>query len=240
MESRGDVVSFAQARTADCHGSGSCTLLLCWSEGEGEDAAERRLMETEHQRESQGGGGARDEPHATATEGHPQGGRLGTLAEPGPQRSDRSWRHSSGDALPTLSLSVLAGASGEAVDSAALRYLTANALQAKRKEEAEEEEQRSLQLESAEPGCWVREFDGDGDEVLLAHKVSPSLLDAPGSASVLGWQGKRRKRERRRKQVSLVDDPVIMLLKFQQSLPDDSGVVLHCQFLEVHVVMGCP
>ena len=46
----------------------------------------------------------------------PPGARPGLLAEPGPQRSDRSLRHSSGDALPTLSLPVLAGTSGEAAD----------------------------------------------------------------------------------------------------------------------------
>ena len=59
--------------------------------------------------------------------------RPGSVAEPGPQRSDRSLRHSSGAALPTLGLPVLDGASGEAVDSSALSFLTAQALEAKRK-----------------------------------------------------------------------------------------------------------
>ena len=61
--------------------------------------------------------------------------RRGILAEPGPQRSDRSLRHSSRDGLPTLALHSLAGSAGEAVDGAALSFLTAQALKAKIKEE---------------------------------------------------------------------------------------------------------
>ena len=66
----------------------------------------------------------------TVTTTHPQGDRgrpprvrPGSVAEPGPQRSDRSLRHSSGAALPTLGLPVLDGASGEAVGSSALSFL---------------------------------------------------------------------------------------------------------------------
>ena len=68
----------------------------------------------------------------------PPGARPGILAEPGPQRSDRSRRHFSGDCLPTLGLPVLAGALGEQVDSSALRFLTASALEAERKLEKQE------------------------------------------------------------------------------------------------------
>ena len=72
-----------------------------------------------------------------------QVGRPGILAEPGPQRSDRSRRHFSGDCLPTLGLPALAGPLGEQVGSSALRFLTASALEAKRKlEEAEKEAKR--------------------------------------------------------------------------------------------------
>ena len=55
----------------------------------------------------------------------PPGVRPGSLAEPRPQRSDRTARCSSGDTLPTLALPALAGSAGEAVDSSALRFLTA-------------------------------------------------------------------------------------------------------------------
>ena len=50
-------------------------------------------------------------------------------AEPLPQRSDRSRRHFSGDTHPTTGLPVLAGASGEVVDSSALAFLTRAALE---------------------------------------------------------------------------------------------------------------
>ena len=68
--------------------------------------------------------------------------RPGILAEPGPQRSDRSLRRSSGDGSPTLGLPVLAGASGESVDSSALSLLTAHTLEAKRKEEEEVQQEK--------------------------------------------------------------------------------------------------
>ena len=57
----------------------------------------------------------------------PPGERPGLLLEPGPQRSDRTVRRSSGDNLPTLALPVLAGSAGEAVDASSLRYLSAAA-----------------------------------------------------------------------------------------------------------------
>ena len=72
----------------------------------------------------------------------PPGARPGILAEPRAQRSDRSRRHFSGDRLPTLGLPVLAGALGEQVASSALRFLTASALESKRKLEEEEEVKR--------------------------------------------------------------------------------------------------
>ena len=119
-----------QARAADRpHGPGSCSPPQCWSEGEGGDAAERRPT---GERRPPPGPGRRVE-HAThyAAHGHRRlhlrSARPGILAEPGPQRSDRSRRHSSGDNLPTLALPVLAGSAGEAVDASSLRYLSAAA-----------------------------------------------------------------------------------------------------------------
>ena len=63
----------------------------------------------------------------------PPGARPGILAEPGPQRSDRSLRHSSGNA-PLLVVATLAAAAADGVDAAALAFLTARALEARRKE----------------------------------------------------------------------------------------------------------
>ena len=59
----------------------------------------------------------------------PLGARPGVQAEPGPQRSDRTVRRSSGGGLPTLGLPVLAGASGEVVDSSSLRFLVQRMLE---------------------------------------------------------------------------------------------------------------
>ena len=68
----------------------------------------------------------------------PPGVRPGSLAEPGPQRNDRTVRHSSKKALLTLGLLVLAGASGETVDASALGWLTVRALNEQRWAEDEE------------------------------------------------------------------------------------------------------
>ena len=135
----------ASALAADHpHGPGSCSPPQCWSEREGGDAAERRPTGTEDRRQGRGGGGARDALRPRAQETPPPGARPGILAEPGPQRSDRSRRHFSGDCLPTLGLPVLAGALGEQVDSSTLRLLTAAALKAKRKLEEEEKEKAKM------------------------------------------------------------------------------------------------
>ena len=65
----------------------------------------------------------------------PLGARPAPLSQvAGPQWSDRTVRHSTGDGLPTLAPSSLAGSAGEAVDGAALPFLPAQALEAKRKE----------------------------------------------------------------------------------------------------------
>ena len=69
----------------------------------------------------------------------PPGERPGILPEPLPQRSDRSRRHFSGDTHPTSGLPVLAGASGEVVDSSALAFLTRQTLLARAREKSEEE-----------------------------------------------------------------------------------------------------
>ena len=63
-------------------------------------------------------------------------GAPGILAEPGPQRSDRSLRHSS-EGAPPLVLVSLAG--GDAPDDATVAFLLSAALTMKKEEEEEEE-----------------------------------------------------------------------------------------------------
>ena len=66
----------------------------------------------------------------------PPGERPGLLAEPGPQRSDRTVRRSSGE-TPLLMVASLAAAAADVVDAATLSFLTAQALEDRRKEEEE-------------------------------------------------------------------------------------------------------
>ena len=79
------------------------------------------------------------------------GVRPGSLLDPGPQRSDRTVRHSAGE-VPLLVVASLADASADGVDAATLSFLTASALEARRKEEEErrkQEEQEFLNSLSA-------------------------------------------------------------------------------------------
>ena len=72
----------------------------------------------------------------------PPGVRPGSLAEPAPQRSDRSLRRSSGD-TPLLGVPSLADPSAEASDGRTLRFLLMKALALQKEEE--DEERRKLE-----------------------------------------------------------------------------------------------
>ena len=72
--------------------------------------------------------------------------RPGILAEPGPQRSDRTARHSSGTAL-SLSPPSLADAAVDTVDHSSLAFLLKVALQQKKDEE---EEARKVEMEQVQ------------------------------------------------------------------------------------------
>ena len=78
---------------------------------------------------------------------HLRGVRPGILPEPGLQRSDRTVRRFAGAALPTPGLPVLAGALGEAVDTSALRFLAAAALEDLRKLEEEAKVKKKVKEE---------------------------------------------------------------------------------------------
>ena len=78
----------------------------------------------------------------------PPGVRPGSLTEPGPQRSDRSLRRSSGQ-TPLLGEPSLADAPAEAIDGRTLRYLLKANL-ARKKYEEEEEEEKKFQEKAAE------------------------------------------------------------------------------------------
>ena len=88
---------------------------------------------------------AHDGPRAQTAP--PPGARPGILAEPGPLRSDRSLRHSSGGA-PSLALVSLAG--GDATDDATVAFLLSAALTKKKEEEEEERRKREEALRADE------------------------------------------------------------------------------------------
>ena len=136
----------------------------------------------------------------------PPGARPGILAEPQPQRSDRSRRHFSGDCLPTLGLPVVAGALGEQVDYSTLRFLTAAALKAKRKlEEEEKTKMKKLkeEMEAAEHEEKMLELNRrvQADFPLSAAERSAwrQWIGIAPAASSSSSAGKRRKRKKRRK-----------------------------------------
>ena len=141
---------------------------------------------------------------------HP-GERLGCLVDPGPQRSDHTVRRSEGDSLPTPGLPVLAGASGEAVDSSALSFFVQLAVKDRRREEeelavkkkkkekAEKELQQARRLRKAmrEAGFshdpWLPSDDGTHWHNTETNETRPY---PPSSSS--GARRKRKKRRRKR------------------------------------------
>ena len=83
---------------------------------------------------------------------HP-GERPGILAEPGPQQSDRTVRHSAGDSHPTPGLPVLAEVSGDAVDASCHALLVRRAVEKEvaklEKRRREIQQQASAAMEQA-------------------------------------------------------------------------------------------
>ena len=108
-------------------------------DGCGRGDAPLSSTETEHCHSHQGGGGARRARRPTGTEDTPPGVRPGSLSDPGPQRSDRTVRRSSG-AVPLLAVPVLAG--GDGVDGTALSFLVRRAVEDRKREKEEKEKEK--------------------------------------------------------------------------------------------------
>ena len=87
----------------------------------------------------------------------PPGVRPGSLSDPGPQRSDRTVRRSSGE-VPLLAVPVLAG--GDGVDGIALSFLVRRAVEDRKREKEEarkkKEAQEKADLELAKRDPWWR------------------------------------------------------------------------------------
>ena len=140
----------------------------------------------------------------------PPGMRPEQLPEtPGPQRSDRSLRRSSGDG-PLLVVASLAAATDDGVDAATLSFLTARALEDMRKDEEERKkkkeeakfEEKKLEYEARERAATLeldtlllvlfeRQTDKEMARVSCLSRARVALLNA-------SFKRKRKKRRKRR------------------------------------------
>ena len=128
---------------------------------------------------------------------HP-GVRPGSLFDPGPQRSDRTVRHSAGD---TLLLVVPALRGDDGVDGTTLRFLLKQNLSLKKKQEEEEKEGKRLERRQV----LLNEFFALAD-VPLQHRSPQQVSRLEALAKTLDdelaahpSQPSRRKRKKKRK-----------------------------------------
>ena len=137
----------------------------------------------------QGGGGVREARRPTAQKTPPPGERPGILAEPGPQRSDRTVRRSSGE-TPLLVVASLAAAAADGVDAVTLSFLKAQALEDRRKEE---EEERKV-MEELDVLCSI-------PIVQLTPLQRQRLAEHRRSGAVAAREERRRKKKRKKKKL---------------------------------------
>ena len=100
----------------------------------------------------------------------PPGERPGILAEPGPQRSDRTVRHFAGAGLPTLALPSLAGSAAEAVDASTLNFLLSQNLALQKKKDVEEKKKEK----EVEAKAVAELAQLDAELVLVGYSASPT------------------------------------------------------------------
>ena len=148
------------------------------------------------------------------------GVRPGSLFDPGPQRSDRTVRHSAGDA-PLLVVPALRGDDG--VDSTTLRFLLEQNLSLKKKQEEEEKErelkekkaqkvkreEKLLELEARQRAVsqeldtllmvpFVRRSDQEEERVVKLQMLL-QRLSRDRSALLLAPSKRKKKKKRRKK-----------------------------------------
>ena len=163
----------------------------------------------------------------------PPGVRPGSLVDPGPQRSDRTVRRSSGK-VPLLVVASLADASADGVDAATLSFLTASALEARRREEEEEKEKKrkvvvevlaraqervrdGLPLSSAEDAAW-RQWSGLPPKQEKRRKRKKRKKRRLPRTSSLPGRARRRHRQWHVSLRHVVDVPVVRFVLFPQVL----------------------
>ena len=120
------------------------------------------------------------------------GGGLGSLFDPGPQRSDRTVRHSAGEA-PSLLPPSLADAAADGVDRSSLAFLLKASLRLRKKQE--EEEARKVEMEQvlAVKEQWRARRKVLEDEFMaLLNLESRSSLQERRFPGTLGCPGRPR------------------------------------------------
>ena len=175
----------------------------------------RHSTEPEACHQGRGGGGVRAALRPTGTEDSPPGERPAPLSEvAGPQRSDRTVRHSAGEA-PLLVVPSLRGADG--VDGTTVSFLLAENLKLK-KEEGEKERRR--EGEEAEYEAHMQELDRRAHADL--RSLLPNLAHGGSGPATTPYRRGERKRGRRKNFLGVlvldkvVDVPVFINDKFQQ------------------------
>ena len=105
------------------------------------------------------------------------------------------------DGAPSLSLPSLADRTAEVVDSSSLRFLTASALEARRKEERKKEKEKQKAATAKElvvvPGVgeWVELVDEYGRTYFFNPQLGATRWSLPGSSSSSSTQKRKKKKE---------------------------------------------
>ena len=123
----------------------------------------------------------------------PPGVRPGSLSDPGPQRSDRTVRRSSG-AVPLLAVPVLAG--GDGVDGTALSFLVRRAVEDRKREKEEKEKEKARKKKEAQEKADL-EF-AKRDPWWAQHLADMKAMEERRNKASSSSKRKRKKRRKRR------------------------------------------
>ena len=123
----------------------------------------------------------------------PPGERPGILAEPGPQRSDRTVRRSSLE-TPLLAVPVLAG--GDGVDGTALSFLVRRAVEDRKREKEEEEKEKARKKKEAQEKADLEL--AKRDPWWAQHLADMKAMEERRYKASSSSKRKRKKRRKRR------------------------------------------
>ena len=123
----------------------------------------------------------------------PPGVRPGSLCDPGPQRSDRTVRRSSGE-VPLLAVPVLAG--GDGVDGTALSFLVRRAVEDRKREKEEKEKEKARKKKVAQEKADLEL--AKRDPWWAQHLADMKAMEERRYKASSSSKRKRKKRRKRR------------------------------------------